>query len=99
MNFENLKELKGKNLVDGLDFSSAVLDKCEVCLKGKLCQNSFPKESQTRTKDLLELLHCVLCGPMRTTSSGGAKYFLLITDDYSRYEVCLFHEVQVRSFE
>lgn len=31
-----------------------------------------------------------LCGPMEETSLGGAKYFLLIKDDYSRFRTVFF---------
>lgn len=38
-----------------------------------------------RAKDLLELAHGDLCGPITPTTPGGSSYFLLIVDDCSRY--------------
>jgi transposase InsO family protein len=32
----------------------------------------------------LEIVHSDVCGPMRTTSSGGARYFVTYIDDFSR---------------
>ena len=31
------------------------------------------------------MIHSDVCGPMKTESIGGAKYFLTFIDDYSRY--------------
>jgi len=38
----------------------------------------------------LELLHTDLCGPFEIPTIGGAKYMLLITDDYTRYSAAYF---------
>lgn len=35
-------------------------------------------------KNLLDLVHTGLCGPMRTRSIQGDWYFMIFTDDYSR---------------
>ena len=35
--------------------------------------------------ELLQLVHTDICGPMKTMSIGGAKYFALFIDDKSRY--------------
>jgi hypothetical protein len=32
----------------------------------------------------LEIVHSDVCGPMRTTSLGGARYFVTYIDDFSR---------------
>lgn len=62
---------------------------CKACAKGKACKKAFPK-STTRTKEVAELIHADLCGPMETNSLGGAKYFLLFKDDYSGYRKVYF---------
>ncbi|GJW52588.1 retrotransposon protein, putative, ty1-copia subclass [Tanacetum coccineum] len=38
-----------------------------------------------RAKDLLGLIHTVVCGPFRTVSRQGASYFVTFTNDFSRY--------------
>ncbi|KAK2990141.1 hypothetical protein RJ640_007543 [Escallonia rubra] len=57
---------------------------CEGCLVGKQHRHSFPKESISRAKAPLELIHTDVCGPIDLTSLGKNKYFLLFIDDYSR---------------
>ena len=38
-----------------------------------------------RAKELLELVHSDLCGPMNVQARGGFEYFITFIDDYSRY--------------
>ena len=38
-----------------------------------------------RAKEVLDLVHSDLCGPMSTSSRGGYEYFITFIDDYSRY--------------
>ena len=35
------------------------------------------------SKDRLQLVHSDVCGPMKTASLGGSKYFVTFIDDYS----------------
>ncbi|KAI8116877.1 Retrovirus-related Pol polyprotein from transposon TNT 1-94 [Lucilia cuprina] len=51
--------------------------------KGKMAKKPY-RASETRSKDLLQLIHSDICGPMEETSIGGAKYFLSFVDDFSR---------------
>jgi histone deacetylase 1/2 len=41
--------------------------------------------SSYRAEKGLELVHAHLCGHITPKSFGGASYFLLVVDDYSRY--------------
>ena len=38
-----------------------------------------------RTNDLLEIIHTDVCSPMSVDAHGGYRYFLIFTDDLSRY--------------
>ena len=38
-----------------------------------------------RAKEVLDLVHIDLCGPMSTSAKSGYKYFITFIDDYSRY--------------
>ena len=38
-----------------------------------------------RAKEVLDLVHTDLCGPMSTSARGGYEYFITFIDDYSRY--------------
>lgn len=75
-----------KNLdVTGLDFpDSETVSDCKICLAAKLPRQPFAKRIG-RSFEKLQIIHTDLCRPMRTTSNGGARYFMTITDDYSRW--------------
>lgn len=85
LNAKSLSLLFKKEMVRGLDLMKIpdVLE-CETCLKGKISNLPFPKYSNIRSSDVLEVVHSDICGPMRTTSLGGYKYFAFFIDDFSR---------------
>ena len=72
-----------KNLVTGMNFAHDS-EPCLSCIQGKQTVNKFPKNKTNRAKELLELVHSDLVGPMEEVSLGGAKYCLTFVDDYSR---------------
>ena len=87
VNKRYIHDLVSKELTKGLSLkvsSKDVLD-CEACTQGKMHRSSFPKQSQHRATKILELIHSDLCGPMQVNSTGGSRYMLTFTDDYSRY--------------
>ncbi|GJT47451.1 retrotransposon protein, putative, ty1-copia subclass [Tanacetum coccineum] len=47
-------------------------------------RKSFPHRPE-RATDLLGIIHTDVCGPLRHMSRQGASYFIILTDDYSRY--------------
>jgi len=78
-------EISKKKLVTGMDkvdFSNK--DPCKTCMMSKIHVKPFPHESKNRVKELLQLLHTYACGPFRTSSLGGSKFFLTFIDDKSR---------------
>jgi hypothetical protein len=73
------------SMVDGMNMKEVPLHHiCEACIKGKHQRTSFPKDEATKASQLLEIVHTDVCGPMRTTLHGGARYFLTFIDDFSR---------------
>ena len=86
LNVQSLKTLP--SLVNGLDHSilhgDSLPSACEGCMMGKQHRQSFPKDGATRASKALEIVHSDVCGPMKTMSLGGAKYFLTFIDDFSR---------------
>ncbi|CCA76258.1 hypothetical protein PIIN_10253 [Serendipita indica DSM 11827] len=80
-----LMEMKKKGMVNGLnvDETSKMTD-CEACIKSKLAHRPFPAEASTRADKPGERTYSDLWGPCQTTSIGGARYFMTLTDDYSR---------------
>ena len=56
---------------------------CPRCAEGKLKRGPFPS-SQSKTSDILQLVHSNISGMMPVNSLGGYLYYLTFTDDYSR---------------
>lgn len=85
LNLKDLKQLKTQNMVIGLNLrgNSAQLN-CEICNKCKIHQLPY-KNSTNREKEILDLVHSDICGPMSIPSLGGAKYFVTFIDDKTRY--------------
>jgi transposase InsO family protein len=79
----SLKKLE--NMVNGMNLKEVPLHHvCETCIEGKHQRTSFPKDEASRASKLLELMHSDVCEPMKTTSCGGARYFVTFIDDFSR---------------
>lgn len=62
-----------------------IKETCEECIQGKMHRKTFRSESNRRTKDILEIVHSDVCGPMQTITPGGKRYILTMIDDYSSY--------------
>lgn len=56
---------------------------CRVCPLGKQSRLPFSKNG-SRAKELLEIVHSDVCGPMNKLSLGSRKYFITFIDDFSR---------------
>ena len=54
-----------------------------------MTKSSFKSKAHT-SKEILELVHTNLCGPMEVQSYKGDKYILLFVDDYSRMMTVMF---------
>lgn len=81
-----IKLLFEKDLARGLELSDCgIREKCECCIKGKLARKPFPKESLTKTSNVLDLIHTDVCGPMQTETHSKKRYILTLIDDFSRY--------------
>jgi transposase InsO family protein len=65
-------------------------DICEVCLLGKMTRKPYPKESKTKSTEVLDLVLTDVVGPMQVTSIGGCRYFVTFIDHYSRYTEVYF---------
>ena len=58
LNEQDLKLMANRELVYGLNIkSNAKLSECEVCMREKLTPLPFPKTSENRTQDLLEIVY------------------------------------------
>ena len=61
---------------------------CEGCVMGKITRPPFP-QSDSRADMVLQLVHTDLC-EMGTTSEAGARYAMVLVDDFSRYTWVFF---------
>ncbi|GFS71350.1 retrovirus-related Pol polyprotein from transposon TNT 1-94 [Trichonephila clavipes] len=52
-------------------------------LRCKLTRKTHHSIDISQSSQILELLHADLCGPINIESYGGAKYFMVIVDDFS----------------
>lgn len=84
VNFQHVKQVLKQNNIKFKDDATT----CNDCLKGK---HRVPfSVSQSRARQIGELVHTDLCGPFEVESLGQSKYFLLLKDDYSNYRVVYF---------
>jgi transposase InsO family protein len=83
-NYATLKKMADHEMVFGLPDIQEQKAVCEACQLGKQTRIAF-NENSFRATCKLQLVFTDVCGPMRTESLNGAKYFLLFIDDYSRY--------------
>jgi len=92
LNINDLKKMKTEEMVDGMNFMTKSNEfKCEVCVKCKIHVQPF-KNSVHREREVLNLVHSDICGPMTVESLGGAKYFVTFTDDCTGYtETTMLH--------
>jgi hypothetical protein len=56
---------------------------CKGCALGKNVKGSFPS-SDNRSKEILDLIHSDVCGPITVASLNGYLYYVLYIDDHSR---------------
>lgn len=87
VNFKTLREMSSKGVVDDLEINKMTEENpfCKGCAYGKQHRLSFPKSGARRANAAGETFHVDLCGKMSTPSIGGANYFMLLKDDFSRY--------------
>lgn len=91
INSNDMNKMKRCGLVDGLDYQDVFTTSkfsCEVCCEGK--QSRLPFATGSRATEVLHIIHSDVCGPMETKSIGGARYFLLFIDDYTRMTFIYF---------
>lgn len=83
---KGIEQLEKRNLATGIKIKDCgIREICECCAKGKSSRTPFPKESSTKSKAILDLVHTDVWGAANHTTPGGKRYFMTIIDDYSRF--------------
>ena len=93
LNYQSVDKLATKDMAIGMHVKtndSIGSSTCEACVLGKMAKLPFPKKSQHKTSQPLEIVHTDLIGPMQVPSHGGSLYALMFTDDFSRYITVYF---------
>jgi len=70
-------------MVEGMSNSSLDFDFCENCVYMKHSQVSFPSGGK-RVKNILDLVHSDVFGPVKVSSLGKSMYYVSFIDDFSR---------------
>ena len=65
---------------------------------GKMTKTPF-SGTMERATDLLEIIHTDVFGPMNIEARGRYHYFLIFTDDLSRYEYIYLMKHKSETFE
>ncbi|GJZ40220.1 putative ribonuclease H-like domain-containing protein, partial [Tanacetum coccineum] len=91
INFKTINKLVKDNLVRGLPSKCFENDQTYVaCLKGKQHKASCKSNVQNSITQPLFMLHMDLFGPTFVSSLMNKKYYLVVTDDYSRFTWVFF---------
>ncbi|KAD6455178.1 hypothetical protein E3N88_09884 [Mikania micrantha] len=91
VNLKSMNKLVKNNLVTGLPTKEFIcVDKCVACLKGKQHKTSHHAKEINSITTVLHLLHIDLFGPTCVKSLGRKSYYLVVTDDFSRYTWVFF---------
>ena len=90
LNHNDLMLLQRNIMVEGLPLLKNDHVERESCVIGKQHREEFPIHKEKRQREILELIHTDVCGPMKTRSISGIWYFLIFVDDRSRYTSVYF---------
>ena len=93
---KRMKKLHADGLLESLDYES--VDTWEPCLMGKMTKTPF-SGTIDRATDLLEIIHTDVCGLMNIEAHDRYHYFLIFTDDLSRYEYIYLMKHKSETFE
>jgi hypothetical protein len=91
INHPDLLLLQKNNMAEGIPMLKNQKVSCDGCALGKMHRDEFPSNPDKKKRDVLDLVHIDVSGPMQTRSLGGAFYFLLFINDCMRYTWVYFH--------
>ena len=81
MSDKGLQVLMNRKLLPNLKTLNLMF--CKHCIRGKQCRQKFKAGSHV-SKGVLNYIHSDLWGSSPTISYGGATYYVLFVDDFSR---------------
>ncbi|GJX09800.1 putative RNA-directed DNA polymerase [Tanacetum coccineum] len=82
VNKKCIAQLQKDGVLESFNFKSD--DVCESCLLGKMTKSPFTGLCEIG-EGLLDLVHTDMCGPFGSATKDGKHYYVMFTDDFSRY--------------
>ncbi|GJW68019.1 retrotransposon protein, putative, ty1-copia subclass [Tanacetum coccineum] len=82
INKKCIAQLQKDGVLESFDFK--LDDVCESCLLDKMTKSPLTGSCESGER-LLDLVHTDLCGPFRSSTKDGKRYYVTFTDDFSRY--------------
>ncbi|KAF7833228.1 Retrovirus-related Pol polyprotein from transposon TNT 1-94 [Senna tora] len=79
---DRLERLVKQKILHDLDFSE--FDSCVDCIKGKFSARAKTKGTN-RCKNILDLIHIDISGPINPATLNGFRYYIIFIDDYSTF--------------
>jgi hypothetical protein len=55
---------------------------CKACMEGKQYTAKLGNDAKKQVTKPLKIVHLDVCGPIKNMSMGGAKYFVIIVDNF-----------------
>ena len=90
VNFNNLIKINKFRKVRGIpNIKKPKVGLCKNCQIGKMGKISF-KRKNYQTKEVLEIAHTDMCGPIGIERYTSEKFFILFVDDYSRMMTVMY---------
>ena len=66
---------------------------CKGCAQGKNVKKQFPS-NKSKAKEILEIVHSDVCGPMSSNSLSEYAYYVYFVDDYSHKNWIYFLKIK-----
>lgn len=85
VNYQAMFLVSRKKMVNGIPKINQSDAICDGCLMSKQTRKKFPQKANYSAKEVLELIHGDLCGPISSETDSSYKYFFLMVNDYSRF--------------
>ncbi|KAI3813170.1 hypothetical protein L1987_17887 [Smallanthus sonchifolius] len=99
LNFDSIRQMTQKNLVQGIPKINHASQICDACLLGKHSRAPFPKQAKFKSSEALDLVYGDLCGHISPPTHSGKKYIFLLVDDCTRYMWVYFLNSKDQAFE
>ena len=80
-------QVANNQLAEGIQIKACGIKKCETCVQGKMTKLPFPSKASPQAREILDLVHSDVSGPMEVQTPNQMKYVVTFIDDYSRYTV------------